>query len=350
MKAKNNSVIQVGLTDKAKREDKAELLTDHFRNLKSCKKIGLFDSGIGGLSVLRKLTNLSYGLAGTLANEKTAERQFVYLGDTARFPYGNRPASEIVAFVMEIIDWLVAQDVDGILIACNTSTALALEAARHVSAVPVFDIIEPTAIYLASLDKKIGILSTASTSTSRAYSKAISALNPEAEIIEIGCPDLVPLVEHGKIFDRTAKTVLKPYVERLLNENVSALVLGCTHFPFLMQPLKELVDDRIAIIDPAEILAIFLRTSNNSSINGVNTDHCSIFVTGNQSQFEQAASLCLGHPLYTAGSVTIDELRTRMLSQDSDKQILTSELSNTKRASSILNPDNLVAAVSAGNT
>ncbi len=327
------------------------MLTNQYQDLKSCKKIGLFDSGIGGLSVLRKLTNLSYGSADRRPPGKPSNRGFVYLGDTARCPYGARPPAEINSFVTEIIDWLVRQDVDGILIACNTSTALALELARRVSPVPVFDIIQPTAQYVASLDKKIAVLSTTSTSTSRAYSIAIAAINPNIDVIEIGCPDLVPLVETGRIFDRSTKNALEPYVEASIGEGATALVLGCTHFPFLIQPLQELVGDRITIIDPAEVLADLLGTSSNSSISDPNlTDECSIFVTGDYRQFEQAAALCLGHPLCTTGMVTVAELGTPVALQESSKATTTPFSSNEKRTSINVTSDNLVAATSAGNS
>jgi glutamate racemase len=282
------------------------LLSDHYQLLRSCKRIGLFDSGVGGLSVLRKLTNLSSLPASA---ETTVSKVFVYLGDTARFPYGNRTASEIIVFVNQIIHWLVDQGVDGIVIACNTSNALALDVAREISPVPIFDIIGPTASYLASLDQKVGILSTKSTSTSRAYSKAIAAINPTMEVVEIGCPDLVPLVENGKIFHSTTKEALRPYVDTLLRADVKALVLGCTHFPFLSGPLRELIDQQIAIVDPADILVGQLNTEADATMGELNQDnHYKIFVTGDRHQFEQTAKMCLGYPIATSISLTLDEL------------------------------------------
>jgi len=260
-------------------------------------RFGLFDSGVGGLSVLRRLHQLA-----SVCMDKTFE--FVYFGDTARCPYGNRDAEQIRQFIEEIIQFLDGEQVDHIVMACNTSAAVGLEHARNVSPVPVHDLISPTTLYAANNFRKIGVMATQSTANSRAYSQRIQYHAPEATVFELGCPKLVPLVEAGDVYSDHAKAVLMEYTSRMEENEVEAIILGCTHFPFLQRALKDLLPANIALIDPAEMVTrqiisdLGLNIDLDSLIEPVAEIYCGhsskIYTTGNATSFANTAAVCLG--------------------------------------------------------
>ena len=280
--------------------------------LRTCSRIGLFDSGVGGLSVLRELQGFSASSGRKM--------EFVYVGDTARCPYGNRSADEIRLFVEEIVLWLNEKRVDAVIMACNTSAALALPYAKHVSHVPVIDLIGPTASHVVEIATKIGVMATAATVRSRAFSRAITALNPDAELIELGCPDLVPIIESGKIDEPETMNVLKKYIDTMKAEKVDAIILGCTHFPFLRRRIQQLAGDEIRIIDPAESLTaeskgVLKRFFSETAIGDANISfkqdvslNTEFHVTGSISQFNLAASKCLGQQLSSFSALSLHEL------------------------------------------
>ncbi len=254
--------------------------------------IGLFDSGVGGLSVLRQLEKLPPTADGR-------QYRFVYVGDTARCPYGNRDAREVDQFVEEIIGWLLMHQADHIVMACNTSAALSLDHAKRVSPVPVHNLIFPTARYLANRYKKVGVLATYSTIKSRAFSRAVRALNPSVEVIEIACPDLVPLVESGFIEGEQTAHVLSKYANQLRKDSVEAVVLGCTHFPFLQNALSDLLPASIELVDPARMLLAELDSrlhvdAGYDNFTPAPAQHKKLFVTGDTHSFTEAAATCLG--------------------------------------------------------
>ena len=277
-----------------------------FTSLRTCKKIGLFDSGLGGLSVLRKLADLSS--AGTPISTEVQPirtRQFFYLGDTARCPYGDRNSSEIVSFVHEIISWLTISGAEAIVMACNTSAATSLEAARKISDLPIFDLITPTAQTVAELGLKVGVMATASTIRSKAFSKSIHSFAPQLPVVEMACPDLVPLVESGRISEDATISILKGYIDKMQKEGVEALILGCTHFPFFVPILRELVKDQMLIVDPAQVLADLVY---GDDVRTPFNDACKIFVTGDAFQFARTAEICLGYNIGTISSVNVEEV------------------------------------------
>ncbi len=272
-------------------------------SLSSCKRIGLFDSGLGGLSVLRRLAELP----------DPTSRTFVYVGDTARCPYGNRPAEEISLFVEQIVRWLLSQNVDSIVMACNTSAAISKAAALAISTVPVFDLIGPTAAVLANQNalskanvqgkpNKFGIMATAATVRTKAFSNAIWALDPTADVIEYACPDLVPIVESGRIESSQSQATLLNYIEHLLADQVTDVVLGCTHFPFLRGQLERLAEGRLTFIDPAQILSGTFSHDHQAEYT------CDLRVTGDPELFEYSARICLGDIPFAVQRINISEL------------------------------------------
>lgn len=262
--------------------------------LEKYSRIGLFDSGVGGLSVLRHLAALP------------GKRDFVYLGDTARCPYGNRDAAEITMYVDQIVRWLLKQDVEAIVMACNTSAAIAYNVAQQISSVPVYDLISPTALYTAALGGRAGVMATASTARSRAFSRAIKAVAPQKEVVEYGCPDLVPLIESGNTETSARQKVLQPYVQQLAKDGVKELILGCTHFPFLRRDIESLTRGKVTIIDPAEVL---------SGLSGQCEGHlsCRFYVTGDPQAFARAASVCLEQSIADVQVVSVEQLTVTVL-------------------------------------
>jgi glutamate racemase len=260
-------------------------------------RFGLFDSGVGGLSVFRRLHQLA-----SICPDKQFE--FVYVGDTARCPYGNRDQREIQEFVGQIIAFLANKEVDHIVMACNTSAAVSLEHARNISPVPVHDIISPAARYVAQNFRRIGVMATQSTANSRAFSKRIKMHNPDTEVIELGCPKLVPLVESGDVYSDNAKGVLFEYTNHMEENGVDAIILGCTHFPFLRRAIRDLLPASVALVDPAELLAQAIARDLtldvpagmlSEPIPEIYCHHTSTFyTTGSASTFAQTASVCLG--------------------------------------------------------
>ena len=265
---------------------------------KQIQRIGLFDSGVGGLSVLRQLQRLPYN----------GKREFFYVGDTARCPYGNRERAEIARFVEQIVRFLLMRDVDAVVMACNTSAALALEVARSVSKVPVFDLITPTAKHVAGLGAKVGVIATGATARSHAFARAIQSINPACEVFELGCPDLVPLVEAGNADLPATLEVLEHHISKLIEQRVEALVLGCTHFPFLRRQIESLLQGRMVVIDPAEVL--FSESALNSPMNVSSefAQRCEFFVTGCPENFAEIAKKCMGELSGTVTAITADHL------------------------------------------
>ena len=260
-------------------------------------RFGLFDSGVGGLSVLRRLHHLA-------AACPSREFEFVYLGDTARCPYGNRQSSEIRDFVEQIIGFLAQEGVDHLVMACNTSSAVGLEHARQVSPVPVHDLITPTAKYVAANFRRVGVMATQSTINSHAFANKIMYHAKDAQVFELACPKLVPLVEAGDLTGEHAKAALMEYTSKLEEQEVEAIILGCTHFPFLSRALRDLLPANIVLIDPAEILVkqlisdLQLEVSMDALQEPIAEIHCShavrCFTTGSANTFVSTASVCLG--------------------------------------------------------
>ena len=203
--------------------------------------IGIFDSGLGGLTV-------AHAIFERLPHDAT-----IYFGDTARVPYGPKSAETVRRYSLEILAWLLAQGVKAVVIACNTSTAHALETLTGASPVPVIGVIEPgaRAAVRAAGGRPIGVIGTAGTIGSGAYERAIRRLSPEARVVARACPLFVPLVEEGWFAHPATRLVAGEYLAPLRAEAVAALVLGCTHYPLLRPLLGELMGPGVRLIDSA---------------------------------------------------------------------------------------------------
>ena len=212
------------------------------------RPIGVFDSGVGGLTVLAELHR-------RLPGETT-----VYLGDNARTPYGPRAADEVRRFTLEAVDWFTDQDIKLLVLACNTATARALDAVRERVAVPVVGVVRPGAVAAAAATRSrhVGVIATAGTVDSGAYPAAIVEADPGVVVGQQACPELVPMVEAGISDGRRAESVLRAYLEPMLKADpeMDTLLLGCTHYPLLREPIARIVGDRVAVVDSAFTTAL----------------------------------------------------------------------------------------------
>lgn len=212
------------------------------------RPIGVFDSGVGGLTVLSELR-------GRLPDEPT-----IYLGDNGRAPYGPRPAGEVRRFTVEAVDWLLGQDVKLLVLACNTATARALDVVRERSTVPVIGVVRPGAVAAAASTRSahVAVIATAGTVESGAYPDAIIEATPGMHVAQLACPELVPMVEAGVLDGRRAESVLRAYLEPLLRDTpqIDTLLLGCTHYPLLRPVIEGIVGKRVAVVDSALTTAL----------------------------------------------------------------------------------------------
>ena len=212
--------------------------------------IGIFDSGLGGLTVARAIYQ-------ALPNDST-----VYFGDTARVPYGPKSPATVRRYSLEITDWLVRQGVKAIVVACNTSTAHALEALQDATTVPVIGVIEPgarAAVRANSGGRPIGVIGTAGTIQSRAYERAIETAAPGTTVVATACPLFVPLVEEGWFDHEATRLVATEYLAPLLDRGIGTLVLGCTHYPLLKPLLSRVAGPDVALIDSADETSLELK-------------------------------------------------------------------------------------------
>ena len=201
--------------------------------------IGIFDSGVGGLTVLHQLYR-------QLPNES-----ILYFGDTARLPYGVRSQAEILRFVDEILSWMLQQQVKMVIMACHTSSALALETVRSVFPVPILGVTLPGARAAVQRGKRIGVIATSATAASHAFSNAILEIDPTVQVWEVGCPEFVPLIEQNRINDSYTIEVARSYLAPLIAQKIDTLVYGCTHYPHLEPILRSLLPPSVEMVDPA---------------------------------------------------------------------------------------------------
>ncbi len=204
--------------------------------------IGIFDSGLGGLTVARAVFH-------RLPHDST-----LYFGDTARVPYGPKSPATVRRYSHQILEWLVAQGVKAVVVACNTSTAHAIQSLQAAAPVPVIGVIEPgaRAAVRAARGRPIGVIGTAGTVASGAYPRAIQALAPGTAVHQVACPLFVPLVEEGWFDHEATSLVAQEYLAPLQAAGIGALVLGCTHYPLLKPLLHRILGGGVTLIDSAE--------------------------------------------------------------------------------------------------
>ena len=256
------------------------------------RPIGVFDSGIGGLTVLKALT------------EALPAEDFIYLGDTARLPYGTKSSEIIIRYSRENTGFLLAKGIKLLVVACNTSSAVALAEIARGTMVPVIGVIEPgaNAVVRASRSGKIGVIGTEATIASGAYTRAIQALRPRSEIYTRACPLLVPLVEEGWTDNDIAERTVAHYLESLKASGIDTLLLGCTHYPLLRGLFERILGPRVRIVDSATATAETarerLRALGLARADGIGNQ--SFFVTETPDRFVRVGRRFLGPQVESA--------------------------------------------------
>lgn len=242
-------------------------------------RIGVFDSGVGGLTVLKEIYR------------QLPHESVLYFGDTARVPYGTRSASEILQFTRETLDWLAQQRVKMAIMACNTSSALALETVRDEYDFPILGVILPGA-RAARHGSRIGVIATPATVNSNAYLHAIREANPQAQVWQVACPEFVPLIENNRLEDPYTLQVAKEYIQPLLDLQIDTLVYGCTHYPHLEPVLRQFVPHSVNFIDPA--VAVVAAATKELNVLGIQnnrrTQPTQFVVSGDPHHFARLAT------------------------------------------------------------
>ena len=209
------------------------------------RPIGVFDSGLGGLTVVRQLRRLLPG------------EDIVYFGDTARVPYGNKSPEAIIRFSRENCRFLTSQNVKMIIVACNTASSLSLEFLKRCFRVPIIGVIEPGAKMAVSSTRnnRVGVIGTNATVSSGAYGKALKKINPRIRMFATACPLFVPLVEEGWGGKKVTHVIASTYLNPLKKSGVDTLVLGCTHYPLLRSEIAAIMGKKVQLVDSAKEVA-----------------------------------------------------------------------------------------------
>lgn len=257
------------------------------KNPPSNYAIGVFDSGLGGLTVVKELMKLM------------PDEDIVYFGDTARVPYGTKSSESIVRFSVDNANVLISKKVKMIVVACNSSSSYALDILREKFDVPIVGVIEPGAQKAMRItkNKKVGVIATSATVSSGKYENALISIDPSIKVVSIACPMFVPLVEEGWADQKVTKDVAEIYFEELKRKNVDAMILGCTHYPLLKKVISRVMGKKVALVDSAQEVAQEVEKildQNNNRRRSKKKASLRIFVSDKPQSFMRIAKSFLG--------------------------------------------------------
>ncbi len=261
------------------------------------KPIGVFDSGVGGLTVVKELIRQMPG------------ESLIYFGDTARVPYGIKSQETVIRFSIENILFLLKQDVKLICVACNTVSSFALPVIKNHFKIPIVGVITPAireAVY-ATQNKKIGVIGTRGTISSHAYENEIKYLDPEIKVTALSCPLFVPFAEEGLLSGSAVEEVAANYLKPLKDARVDTVILGCTHYPLLKPVIRKILGDKVKLIDSAKQVAIEVKkilSAEGALSNSRNGKH-HFYVSDNPEWFTGLAKRFLGRPIRGAKKVNV---------------------------------------------
>ena len=245
------------------------------------KAIGIFDSGIGGLTVFRAIRK-------ALPNES-----LVYLGDTARVPYGTKSSETIVRYSLENANFLHRRGVKAVVVACNTSSAYSIPAIREQNGVPVIGVIDPgvRAALAATKNGHVGVIGTSSTIESNRYAQGLKNAQPDVKVVSLPCPLFVPLAEEGWTDNDVALLVAEKYLSTMKSEAIDTLILGCTHYPLLKDVIQKVMGDSVTLVDSAEALAEDLKglLADEKLLSASDSPEHHLYVTDLPAKFELTA-------------------------------------------------------------
>jgi glutamate racemase len=270
------------------------------------RPIGVFDSGVGGLTVF-------HALEQTLPGET-----MIYLGDTARVPYGTKSAETVIRYTLEAARFMLRQQVKMVVVACNTASSVAIEAMEKETRLPVIGVIDPGAgrAVERSMAGRIGVIGTRATVASGAYKRAIQALRPDAEVLSQACPLFVPLAEEGWTDGDITRRVAESYLEPFRRAEVDALVLGCTHYPLLRGVIGDVMGPDVVLVDSAESVAqeVIRKLHDEPALAGPGDrdrgEH-HFYVTDAPEPFQVVAERFLGRPIRCLEWASLDKTTER---------------------------------------
>lgn len=261
--------------------------------------IGVFDSGVGGLTVAREIMR-------QIPNET-----IVYFGDTARVPYGSKSKETVTTYSRQIIKFLQTKEVKAIVIACNTASAFALETVKKEISIPIIGVVKPGAKVAAETTKngRIGIIGTEGTINSGIYNTFLSKIKPDVKVYGKACPLFVPLVEEGLLDDPVTIEIASRYIKELSGYDIDTLVLGCTHYPLIRNTIGKIVGDKVSLINPAYETAISLKEvllQNNLESDSEVVNH-KFFVSDGAEKFKTFANTILPCEVVEIKDVNIEQ-------------------------------------------
>jgi len=265
------------------------------------KPIGVFDSGIGGLTVVKRL-------ASTLSNEN-----IIYFGDTARVPYGSKSNSTVIEYSIQNTKFLLQKNIKALVVACNTASSIAIPDLKKMFDIPIIGMIEPGSrmALQQSHNKKIGVIGTRATISNLAYSKEIKKMNNKAEVFEKPCPLFVPLAEEGWIKHQATYEIAEEYLKELREDDIDTLVLGCTHYPILSEVIQKVIGSKVSLIDSgvasSELIKMELEKFNLLS-DSKSTGGQEYYVSDIPAKFKEVAELFLGRGIDHVHKVDLEVL------------------------------------------
>lgn len=261
--------------------------------------IGIFDSGLGGLTVVKAVRNL-------MPNES-----ITYFGDTARVPYGNKSPELIQKYSLQIADFLINNNSKIIVVACNTATALALRTLQDKLDIPVIGVVNPgvqTALQITK-NKKIGVIGTLSTIGSKVYTKELNKIDKSIEVTTAACPLFVPLAEEGWLESEATKLIAEKYLKNIKQAEVDTLILGCTHYPLLKNVIQGVMTDNTKLVDSAHAMAMSaskLLSEYNLSSNKSDFGNLKMYVSDLPARFEIVAERFLGEEIQNVEKIHLE--------------------------------------------
>lgn len=263
------------------------------------RAIGVFDSGVGGLTVLQALRT------------QVPDESLVYLGDTARVPYGTKSPATVLRYANEAARFLLAQQVKLMIVACNTASAVALDTLAERCPIPVVGVIEPGSARALQVTRngRIGVIGTEGTIRSGAYDRALRQIRADVVVHTAACPLFVPLAEEGWASTEVAHLVARDYLAPLLDKGIDTLVLGCTHYPLLTQTLQDIIGPQVQLVDSAQETARIVRArlQQDSLLQQQAAGRPPrYFVTDIPDRFVRIGGLFLGEPLQDVTTVILD--------------------------------------------
>ncbi|HPF44145.1 MAG TPA: glutamate racemase [Syntrophomonadaceae bacterium] len=249
--------------------------------------IGIFDSGVGGLTVVKSLL------------DKMPQESFIYFGDTAHVPYGEKTREQLLTYAQDIMKFMMKKNCKAIVVACGTHSSVTLPLISNNYTLPLLGVLEVGArqAIASTRNGKIGVAATQATVDSRAFTKSIVSLNKNVEVMEVACPRLVPLVEAGKLTGPEAEAAIKSYFDPLLDWQADTVILGCTHYPFLVPSIKKYTEDSLVLIDTAgetvdELKALL---ESHELLNDSDSEPVrQFFVSGEELSFYNVGKLLIG--------------------------------------------------------